>query len=112
MNARAAHVGSSRPEGPTHLLVADADDTLLGDANALEDFARWYRDQSAWLAIAYASGRSVESLTRSVDEPHATQRSAPSLPYPARPSSARSNSTAAWTCWTRSAWSSSASARW
>ena len=68
MNARAAHVGSSRPEGPTHLLVADADDTLLGDANALEDFARWYRDQSAWLAIAYASGRSVESLTRSVDE--------------------------------------------
>jgi sucrose phosphatase-like protein len=51
-----------------HLLVSDLDDTLLGDDEALAEFAEWYEDESSWLQLAYASGRFVETMAASVRE--------------------------------------------
>lgn len=51
-----------------HLLVSDVDDTLLGDEEALAEFRSWYESARAWLDLAYASGRFVDSVVASIHE--------------------------------------------
>ncbi|MBN2490443.1 MAG: HAD-IIB family hydrolase [Planctomycetes bacterium] len=45
-------------------LISDLDDTLLGDHDALVEFARYHERHRDRLALAYASGRTTESLAR------------------------------------------------
>ena len=62
---------------PRHLLCSDLDGTLLGDAPALARFSRRWADfrRRTGAALAYVSGRSVESVTRLLEE-------TPDLPRP------------------------------
>ena len=49
-----------------YLLIADVDDTILGDDNALREFASWASNHTHLLMIAYNSGRFIDSIMRSV----------------------------------------------
>lgn len=48
--------------GPQRLLVSDLDGTLLGDDRAAERFAAWFAGQRARWRLAYATGRSLDSV--------------------------------------------------
>ncbi len=60
-----------------HLLCSDLDGTLLGDTAALAEFSRRWDDfrRRTGAALAYVTGRSVESVTKLLDE-------TPELPWP------------------------------
>jgi sucrose-6F-phosphate phosphohydrolase len=49
-----------------HLLVSDVDDTMLGDDEALEQFAEWYEAHRRSLGLVYASGRFYRSVVDSI----------------------------------------------
>jgi sucrose-phosphate synthase len=48
------------------LLVVDLDDTLLGDAAAVEQFSRWHAARRERLGLVYASGRFYGSVMQSI----------------------------------------------
>ncbi len=50
-----------------YLLISDLDDTLLGDAEALERFSEFYYHIRGVLAIVYASGRFARSVKQSIE---------------------------------------------
>jgi mannosylfructose-6-phosphate phosphatase len=44
------------------LLIADLDETLLGDDASLRRFAEWHRPRAQWLKLVYASGRLHDAM--------------------------------------------------
>jgi sucrose-6F-phosphate phosphohydrolase len=57
-----------------YALISDVDDTMLGNDDALLEFARYHRKHARDFALVYASGRMVESLERLIKATH--------LPWP------------------------------
>jgi sucrose-6F-phosphate phosphohydrolase len=52
--------------GAERLLVTDLDGTLIGDDRALERFAAWHGAKDDGTKLVYATGRSIESVERSI----------------------------------------------
>lgn len=48
------------------LLVSDVDGTMLGDDDALAEFARWHGERAHRLGLVYASGRFYRSVVESI----------------------------------------------
>lgn len=48
--------------GPQRLLVSDLDGTLLGDVGAAERFMAWFAEQRECWRLAFATGRSLDSV--------------------------------------------------
>jgi len=49
------------------LLISDVDGTLLGDDEALREFAAWCESRREWLRLVYNSGRLFESVRESIE---------------------------------------------
>lgn len=53
---------------PQWIVISDVDDTVLGDAGALERLAAFVEAHRASLSLVYSSGRFVDSVQASIDE--------------------------------------------
>lgn len=56
----------TEPMRELRLLVSDVDNTLLGDDEATERFARWHASRRGGVRLAYASGRLFDSIAETV----------------------------------------------
>jgi sucrose-6F-phosphate phosphohydrolase len=56
-----------RKTQPSHVLVSDLDDTLLGKPEALARFRDFCDENPAQLGVVYASGRFCDSIQESID---------------------------------------------
>ncbi len=50
-----------------YLLISDLDGTLLGDDDALEEFAAWLAPRREWMGLVYNSGRFFDSVLQSIE---------------------------------------------